>query len=418
MRSSGRWAREDRHGGQHLQRRRVAAAGHDHVRLRSLVVARPLPDAQALGAVDDGLFHREPLRHRVLAGDDDVHVMPAAQAMVEHRQQAIGVRRQVHPHHVGLLVDHVVQEAGVLVGEAVMVLLPDMGGEQVVQRRDLAPPGQLVGHLQPLGMLAEHGVDDADEGFVAVEQAVPPGQQVAFQPALTLMLAQHGIEHAAIGRQELVLGHLARIPLPACHLEHGVEHVGERLVRAEDAEVARGLVQRRDVAQEPAEHPRVLGGDGAGRGHRDGVGAEVRHPQVAQQRPAVGVWVGPHAAVALGRQFGQFGDQPALFVEQLLRPVAAHPALERGDVVRMGGAPPGSAPGARGTCPRSSARPAPSARSTLSASEARSSASAGATGLFEARALSWISLISPTVARSTVSAISLCMVAGSSPSTK
>ena len=43
---------------------------------------------------------------------------------------------------------------------------------------------------------------------------------------------------------------------------------------------------------------------------------------------------------------------------------------------------PGSAPGARGTCPRSSARRVPSDPSSPSASAARSSASAGATGCF------------------------------------
>ena len=41
---------------------------------------------------------------------------------------------------VGLLVDHVVDEARVLVGEAVVVLSPDMAGEQVVQRGDGPAP--------------------------------------------------------------------------------------------------------------------------------------------------------------------------------------------------------------------------------------------------------------------------------------
>ena len=80
----------------------------------------------------------------VLAGDDHVDVVAAAQAVVGDRQQAVGVRRQVDPHDVGLLVDDVVEEAGVLVGEAVVVLLPDVRGEQVVQRRDLPAPRELV----------------------------------------------------------------------------------------------------------------------------------------------------------------------------------------------------------------------------------------------------------------------------------
>ncbi len=30
--------------------------------------------------------------------------------------------------------------------------------------------------LEPLGVLVGHGVDDVDEGFVAGEEAVPPGE--------------------------------------------------------------------------------------------------------------------------------------------------------------------------------------------------------------------------------------------------
>jgi hypothetical protein len=66
--------------------------------------------------------------------------MAAAQAVVERRQQAIGVGRQIAPHDVRLLVDHMVEEARILMREAVVVLLPYMGGEQVVERGDLAPP--------------------------------------------------------------------------------------------------------------------------------------------------------------------------------------------------------------------------------------------------------------------------------------
>ena len=116
-------------GGQRLQRRHVAAAGHDHVRLAALVVAGPLPDAEAGGAVLDRLVHRQPLRRRLLAGHDHVDVVAAAQAVVGHAQQRVGVRRQVDADDLGLLVDDVVDEAGVLVAEAVVVLPPDVRAE-------------------------------------------------------------------------------------------------------------------------------------------------------------------------------------------------------------------------------------------------------------------------------------------------
>jgi len=38
--------------------------------------------------------------------------------------------------------------------------------------------------LQPLRVLVEHRVDDVHEGLVAVEQAMPAGEDVALEPAL------------------------------------------------------------------------------------------------------------------------------------------------------------------------------------------------------------------------------------------
>ena len=78
---------EQLHGRQRLQRGHVAAAGHHHVGLAALVVAGPLPDADAGGAVLDRLVHRQPLRRRLLAGHDHVDVIAAAQAVVGHRQE-------------------------------------------------------------------------------------------------------------------------------------------------------------------------------------------------------------------------------------------------------------------------------------------------------------------------------------------
>ena len=96
--------------------------------LPSSLLAQP-PDADPLGAMDGGGFHGQPLGHRTLARDDDVHVVLAAQAVVEDRQQAVCVGRQVHPDDVGFLVDDMIEEAGILVGEPVVVLLPDVRSE-------------------------------------------------------------------------------------------------------------------------------------------------------------------------------------------------------------------------------------------------------------------------------------------------
>ena len=53
-------------------------------------------------------------------------------------------------------------------------------------------------------MLVEHRIDDVNERLVAREEAVAAREQIAFQPALALMLAQH-LHHAAVGREVVVV---------------------------------------------------------------------------------------------------------------------------------------------------------------------------------------------------------------------
>ena len=111
--------------------------------------------------------------------------------MVGDRQQRVGVRRQIDADDVRFLVDGVVDEAGILVGEAVVVLTPDVGGQQIIERCDGRAPGNLLARdLEPLGVLIEHRVDDVNERLVAGKQTVPAGEQIAFEPALAGVLAQ------------------------------------------------------------------------------------------------------------------------------------------------------------------------------------------------------------------------------------
>jgi hypothetical protein len=171
----GQMLAKDGYSSQDIQCRRIAAAGHHHVQFTILVVAGPLPDAHSLRAMHDCLVHSEPLRQGVLASHDDVHIIAAAQAVIEGRQQVVRIGRQVGPNNFGLLVDHMVEETGILVGEAVVVLLPDVGREHLVQRGDRPTPRQPFGDLEPFGMLTEHRIDDADESLVAVDKPVPTG---------------------------------------------------------------------------------------------------------------------------------------------------------------------------------------------------------------------------------------------------
>ena len=233
----GQLAAQDVDGGERLERRDVAAAGHDHVRV-AVVVRGPLPDAEPARAVQDGVVDREVVERGLLAGDDHVHVVAGAQAVVGDREQAVRVRRQVDADDLGLLVHHVVDEAGILMREAVVVLPPDVRAEQVVERGDRPPPGDSARHLQPLRVLVEHRVDDVDERLVAVEQAVPAGQQVALEPALALMLGQH-LHHPPVGREVVVAGEHLGVPGAVRHLEHRAQPVRCRLVRSEQAEPIR-----------------------------------------------------------------------------------------------------------------------------------------------------------------------------------
>ena len=73
------------------------------------------------------------------------------------------------------------------------------------------------------------------------------------------------------------------------------------------------------------------------RGYVGRVVAKIRHPQVAEQNPSIGVGIRPHASLTLGRKFGQFRFQAALFVEEFLRPVALQPIFQELEVFGMSG---------------------------------------------------------------------------------
>ena len=109
-----------------------------------------------------------------------------------------------------------------------------------------------------------------------------------------------------------------------------------------------------DVAEEAAEHVRGLRDRRARRRDVDGVVAEVGHPQAraaAGRRWRAG-WR-PCAASPSGRERAQLGHEPAVGVEQLLGPVAAHPLLELLAGGRAGSRARPAAPGASARCPRS-----------------------------------------------------------------
>lgn len=70
--------------------------------------------------------------------------------------------------------------------EAIVILSPYSGCEEDVERCNLLPPLDFEALLNPFTVLIDHGVNDVNERFVAVEQSVSTGQDVAFEPALVL----------------------------------------------------------------------------------------------------------------------------------------------------------------------------------------------------------------------------------------
>ena len=101
-----------------------------------------------------------------------------------------------------------------------------------------------------------------DKGFVGRQEPVPAGQQVAFEPALQCMLAEH-LHDPAVARQLAAIGILGEIfcePGLLRRLVKRGEAVRGVLVRTEHAEVSR--VVPHDVAQELSQD---LGGPDLGR---------------------------------------------------------------------------------------------------------------------------------------------------------
>ncbi len=113
-------------------------------------------------------------------------------------------------------------------------------------------------------MLAEHRVDDANESFITVEQTVPSGEKISFQPALALVLAEHRIQHAAGGREKFIITHFARIPLPVGDVKHSAEEIRDGLIGTKDTEITLILIHLGDIAQEQTQHLRILGADRTG----------------------------------------------------------------------------------------------------------------------------------------------------------
>ncbi len=163
---------------------------------------------------------------------------------------------------------------------------------------------------------------------------MPAGQEIALEPALALVLAEH-LHDPPVGRQMIIPRIGLRDPGTIGDLERILPAVRVVLVRTEQPEISRLHVQLHHIAQEPAHDARRFGRNGAGCGHLDSVITEIRQPQFAQQQAAIGVRVGAHAAGASRGKVGQLGPEAAAVVEQLRGSVALHPLFEDAHMGRV-----------------------------------------------------------------------------------
>lgn len=102
--------------------------------------------------------------------------------------------------------------------------------------------------LKPLAVLINHGVNDVDKGFIAVEHAVPTGEYVAFEPTLDRMLTEH-LHDAPLECEIPAIGILVEIftqPYLLTSLVYITQLVRFRLIRTEDAESV--LIQPDDIS--------------------------------------------------------------------------------------------------------------------------------------------------------------------------
>src|SRR5207245_8836859 len=91
-----------------FQRPVIAHTYQHNIGVDAIICTGPLPDRGTRPAVSDGVFHREPLGHRRLIGNDQVDVFLTVQAVIDGTDQAVGIRRQVDARYLGFPVQDVV----------------------------------------------------------------------------------------------------------------------------------------------------------------------------------------------------------------------------------------------------------------------------------------------------------------------
>ena len=248
----------------------------------------------------------------LLSAGDDVDVIAAAQAVIDDVEQAIGIGRIVNAGDFAAALQSVVDEAGGLVAETVVIVAPAVASDENIERCERAAPREIDALLEPLGVLRDHGVNYLRERFVGRPNAVAAGEEIAFKPAFAEMFAED-FHDTAVGSEMIVNGNCLLHGAAIGGVEDGVEAVGIGFIRAEEAEIYGILFD--DVAEIFAEFARGFRDYFAGTGDFEGVACEIREVEGFQDAATVDVRAGAHALVAVGGEGCQLGDEAALLIE-------------------------------------------------------------------------------------------------------
>src|SRR5205085_2700161 len=131
------------------------------------------------------------------------------------------------------------------------------------------------------------------------------GQQIAFEPTLTQMLAQH-LHDPAIWRNMIVAWDYALDQAAILDLEDVAKPVGIGFVGTKKTEVLLLLILGKHVAQHFAKLAGRFMMLAARFLDRDGILRKSWYFKSHQQLTAVGMWIGSHAPLFLGSKLGQF----------------------------------------------------------------------------------------------------------------
>lgn len=108
--------------------------------------------------------------------------------MCNCRQEAVGVRRQIHSCELRLEIENGANEGRVLVREAVVFLPCPCRRLDIVERAARLSPGGFGGHLGEFGILHHHGLDDTKKRLVRGEEARTAGKGIPLEHALASVL--------------------------------------------------------------------------------------------------------------------------------------------------------------------------------------------------------------------------------------